>query len=242
MKKLIKNAQAIVTCDEKDTVYRDADILIDGQEIMEIGKSLSSDGIDEVIDARNKFVYPGLVNTHHHFFQTFVRNTVKVDYPNMTVPQWLDHIYPVFKLINQDVIYYSSLTAMADLLKHGCTTAFDHQYCYTTNSGKETVDRQMEAAELLGIRYTAGRRTNTLPRSEGSTMPEEMLETTDEFIKDCQRIIETYHDPKKFSKRQIVVAPCQPMNCYKDTFVESIKLARSENVHLHTIWEKAKTK
>lgn len=234
MKKLIKNAQAIVTCDEKDTVYRDADILIDGQEIIEIGKNLSPDGADEVIDAKNKFVYPGLVNTHHHFFQTFVRNTVKVDYPNMTVPQWLDHIYPVFKLINQDVIYYSSLTAMADLLKHGCTTAFDHQYCYTTNSGKETVDRQMEAAELLGIRYTAGRGTNTLPRSEGSTMPEEMLETTDEFIKDCQRIIETYHDPKKFSKRQIVVAPCQPMNCYKDTFVESIKLARSENVHLHT--------
>ena len=201
MKKLIKNAQAIVTCDEKDTVYRDADILIDGQEIIEIGKNLSPDGADEVIDAKNKFVYPGLVNTHHHFFQTFVRNTVKVDYPNMTVPQWLDHIYPVFKLINQDVIYYSSLTAMADLLKHGCTTAFDHQYCYTTNSGKETVDRQMEAAELLGIRYTAGRGTNTLPRSEGSTMPEEMLETTDEFIKDCQRIIETYHDPKKILEK-----------------------------------------
>ncbi len=235
MKKvLIKNAQAIVSCDEKDTVYKNTDILIEGQMIVEIGENLSAEGVDEIIDAANKFIYPGLVNTHHHFFQTFIRNTIKVDYPNMTVPEWLDKIYPIFKMVNNDVIYYSSLTAMADLLKHGCTTAFDHQYCYTTATGKEPVDRQMEAAKLLGIRYHAGRGTNTLPRSEGSTMPEEMLETTDEFIKDCQRLIEKYHDPKPFSRQQIVVSPCQPLNCYKDTFTESVKLARSFNVHLHT--------
>ncbi|PWJ50859.1 amidohydrolase [Faecalicatena contorta] len=234
MRKLIRNAQAIVSCDEKDTVYKDSDLLIEDQKIIEIGENLSSEGVNEIIDGKNKFIYPGLVNTHHHFFQTFIRNTIKVDYPNMTVPEWLDKIYPVFKLVNNDVIYYSSLTAMADLLKHGCTTAFDHQYCYTKKTGIEPVDRQMEAAQLLGIRYTAGRGTNTLPRSEGSTMPEEMLETTDAFINDCQRLIEKYHDPNSFSKSQIVVAPCQPLNCYKDTFVESVKLARSHNVHLHT--------
>lgn len=234
MIKLIRNAQAIVSCDEKDTVYKDSDLLIEDQKIIEIGQNLSSEGVGEIIDGKNKFIYPGLVNTHHHFFQTFIRNTIKVDYPNMTVPEWLDKIYPVFKLVNNDVIYYSSLTAMADLLKHGCTTAFDHQYCYTKMTGIEPVDRQMEAAQLLGIRYTAGRGTNTLPRSEGSTMPEEMLETTDEFINDCQRLIEKYHNPKPFSKSQIVVAPCQPLNCYKDTFVESVKLGRSHNVHLHT--------
>lgn len=234
MKKLIRNAQAIVSCDEKDTVYKNSDLLIEDQKIIEIGQNLSSVGVDEIIDGKNKFIYPGLINTHHHFFQTFIRNTIKVDYPNMTVPEWLDKIYPIFKLVNNDVIYYSSLTAMADLLKHGCTTAFDHQYCYTNRTGIEPVDRQMEAAQLLGIRYTAGRGTNTLPRSEGSTMPEEMLETTDEFINDCQRLIEKYHDPEPFSKSQIVVAPCQPLNCYKDTFVESVILARSHKVHLHT--------
>jgi len=234
MIKLIRNAQAIVSCDEKDSVYKDSDLLIEGQKIIEIGQSLSAEGVDEIIDCKNKFIYPGLINTHHHFFQTFIRNTIKVDYPNMTVPEWLDNIYPVFKLVNNDVIFYSSLTAMADLLKHGCTTAFDHQYCYTKRTGMEPVDRQMEAAQLLGIRYTAGRGTNTLPRSEGSTMPEEMLETTAEFISDCQRLIEKYHDSDPFSKSQIVVAPCQPLNSYKDTFVESVKLARSHNVHLHT--------
>lgn len=234
MKKLLRNAQAIVSCDEKDTVYKDCDVLIEGQKIIEIGKCLSNHGVEEIIECKNKFIYPGLINTHHHFFQTFIRNTVKVDYPNMTVPEWLDNIYPVFRLVDNDVIYYSSLTAMADLLKHGCTTAFDHQYCYTKGTGTGPVDRQMEAARLLGIRYTAGRGTNTLPRSEGSTMPEEMLETTDGFIKDCERLIETYHDPEPFSMSQIVVAPCQPLNCYKDTFVESVRLARSRKVHLHT--------
>ena len=233
---LIKNAKAIVSCDDKDTVYKDTDMLIEGQKIAAIGKNLSAEGndADEILDGKDKFVYPGLVNTHHHFFQTFIRNTVKIDYPNMTVPEWLAKIYPIFQKVDDQVIYYSSLTAMGDLLKHGCTTAFDHHYCYTKASGKETVDRQMEAAELLGIRYHAGRGTNTLPQSEGSTIPEDMLETTDEFLRDCQRIIEKYHDPAPFSKRQIAVAPCQPINSFKDTFVESARLARSLKVRLHT--------
>lgn len=234
MKTLVKNAKAIVTCNSEDEVLWNQDILIENQEIKEIGDNLSGEGCDEVIDATDTFVYPGLVNTHHHFFQTFVRNTEKVDYINMTVPEWLDNIYPVFQKIDNEVIYYSSLTAMGDLLKHGCTTAFDHQYLYSKASGKENIDRQMEAAELLNIRYHAGRGTNTLPRSEGSTMPEDMLETTDEFLEDCQRLIDKYHDGNRFSKKQIVVAPCQPMNCYKETFVESIKLARKNNVMLHT--------
>jgi len=231
---LIQNAKAIVSCDQNDTIYKDADILIEGQKIVSIGKNLSTEGVVQIIDGKDKFVYPGLINTHHHFFQTFVRNTIKVDYPNMTVPEWLDRIYPVFQRIDNDIIYFSALTAMGDLLKHGCTTAFDHQYLYSKASGKENVDRQMEAAELLGIRYHAGRGTNTLPKSKGSTMPDDMLESTDEFLSDCQRLIEKYHDSSTFSKRQIVVAPCQPINSYKDTFVESVKLARSYGVRLHT--------
>lgn len=234
MKTLIKNAKAIVTCNSKDEVLWDHDILIKDQEIVKIEKNISKKESYKIIDATDTFVYPGLINTHHHFFQTFVRNTIKVDYSNMTVPEWLDKIYPIFKKINDEVIYYSSLTAIGDLLKHGCTTTFDHQYLYTKASGKKNIDLQMKAAKLLNIRYHAGRGTNTLPRSEGSTMPNEMLETTDEFLNDCQRIIDKFHDNSSFSKRQIVVAPCQPMNCYKETFVESIKLARMNDVFLHT--------
>ena len=232
-KVLIKNAKAIVTCDVKDQVFYDCDMLIDGPKIAAIGKNIEADDA-EIIHAEGKFVYPGLVNTHHHFFQTFVRNLTAIDYPNMLVMDWIDKIYRIFQKIDDNVIYYSSLTAMADLLKHGCTAAFDHQYCYTTSTGKRPVDRQMEAAAQLGIRYTAGRGGNTLERENGSSIPAPMVESTDEFIKDCQRLIDQYHDPNPYAMQQIVIAPCQPINCYKDTFVESLKLARDKGVRLHT--------
>ncbi len=232
-KTLLRNVRSIVSCDAQDTVYRDADILIDGYKITGIGNNLPSEGA-EIIDGSNYFVYPGLVNTHHHFFQTFVRNLVRIDYPNMLVVDWLDKIYPIFAQIDSDVIYHSSLTAMADLLKHGCTTAFDHQYCYTIKTGKSPVDRQMEAASLLGIRYHAGRGCNTLEKEKGSTIPPEMVESTDEFLADCQRLVDQYHDPMPNSMRQIVVAPCQPINSYKETFIESVNLARALKVKLHT--------
>ena len=147
-KVLIKNAKAIVTCDVKDQVFYDCDMLIDGPKIAAIGKNIEADDA-EIIHAEGKFVYPGLVNTHHHFFQTFVRNLTAIDYPNMLVMDWIDKIYRIFQKIDDNVIYYSSLTAMADLLKHGCTTAFDHQYCYTTSTGKRPVDRQMERRRSL---------------------------------------------------------------------------------------------
>ncbi len=230
---MIRGAKAIVTCDGDDRVYRDADILIQGPRILAIGPGLA-DECDETVDATDKFVYPGLINTHHHFFQTFVRNLKTIDFPNMTVPQWLDKIYRIFQRVDDEVIFYSSLTAMADLIKHGCTCAFDHQYCYTKATGKRPVDRQMEAARMLGIRYHAGRGTNTLPRGEGSTMPDDMLETTDEYLADCERIIGLYHDPNPFSMSQIVLAPCQPINSYPATFVETVGLAREKKVRMHT--------
>lgn len=233
-KTLIKNASAIVTCNNKDEVLNDCDILIEDGIIKEINKNIKKDEGMEIIDAKDKFIYPGLINTHHHFFQTFVRNLMVIDYPNMKVVDWLDKIYEIFKVIDEEVIYYSSLTAMADLLKHGCTTAFDHQYCYTKASGKFLIDRQMEAAGQLGIRYHGGRGTNTLPRSKGSTIPDDMLETTDEYLKDSERIIKKYHDTSKGSMSQIVLAPCQPINSYVETFKESIVLARKNKVRLHT--------
>lgn len=230
---LIKNAAAIITCDRHDTVFRNSDLLVSGPEIREIAPNLAADDAN-VIDAAGCFVYPGLINTHHHFFQTFVRNLLTVDYPNMLVLDWIRKIYEIFKRIDADCVYYSSLVAMADLVKHGCTTAYDHQYCYPRHAGKELVDRQFEAAERIGIRYHAGRGANTLPMDEGSTVPDEMVESTDEFLQDCERLIGSYHDGNPFSMRQIVVSPCQPINCYKETFTESLALARDKGVRLHT--------
>lgn len=232
-KVIIRNAKAIITCDSKDTVFNDADILIQGPRIVEIGKNMQADGAD-VIDGRGKFIYPGLVTTHHHFFETFVRNLIKVDYVNLSVMDWLAVLFPIIEHVNDEVMYYSSITAIGDLLKHGCTCAFDQQYCFPRTASKELVDRQVEAANLLGIRFHAGRSTNTLPMSEGSPIPDSLLESTDEFILDCERLLQKYHDPEPFSMTQVVVAPCQPINSYKETFIESVNLARKYGAHLHT--------
>lgn len=230
---LVKNAKAIVTCDAGDQVFYDTDMLIEGSAIARIGVDINAEDA-RVIDAAGKFIYPGMVNTHHHFFQTFVRNLVTIDYPNLMVMDWIDKIYRIFKEIDDEVIYYSSLTAMADLVKHGCTCAFDHQYCYTKKTGNRSVDRQMEAAKQIGLRYHAGRGGNSLPRDKGSSIPDEMVEITDEFLNDCTRLIDKYHDAGRFSMSQIVVAPCQPINGYQDTFAEAAKLARDKQVRLHT--------
>lgn len=227
---LLKGCAAVVTGNE---VLRDVDLLTEGPAIKAIGPGLSAPAA-EVIDAAGWFVYPGLVNTHHHFFQCFVRNRVELDWTKLSVIEWLDRIYPIFAQLTEESFYHSSLTAMAELAKHGCTTAFDHQYCFPRKAGKNIVDRQFEAAEKIGLRFHAGRGTNTLPKSEGSTIPDEMLETTDEFLADCERLIDAYHDAGPFSMRQVSLAPCQPVNCYRETFVESIRLARDKGAILHS--------
>ncbi|EAU43842.1 amidohydrolase [Salipiger bermudensis] len=227
---LLKGCAAVVTGNE---VLRDVDLLTEGPAIKAIGPGLSAPQA-EVIDAAGWFVYPGLVNTHHHFFQCFVRNRVELDWTKLSVIEWLDRIYPIFAQLTEESFYHSSLTAMAELAKHGCTTAFDHQYCFPRKAGKGIVDRQFEAAEKIGLRFHAGRGTNTLPKSEGSTIPDEMLETTDEFLADCERLIDAYHDGGPFSMRQVSLAPCQPVNCYRETFIESIRLARDKGAILHS--------
>ena len=231
--KLIKNAYAIVTCNDRDEVLYHCDMLIQDNKITRIEQGIEE--IDcEVIDATGKIIYPGLINTHHHLFQSFVRNQRSIDCPNLSLLEWLDKIYQVFENLNTDAIYYGSMIAMADLVKHGCTTIFDHQYCYTTYTGKAPIDKQMQAAKEMGVRFHAGRGTNTLPKSKGSTIPDGMVETTEEFIEDTKRLIELYHDSSRYSMQQMVVAPCQPVNSYEDTFREAVKLARQYGVRLHT--------
>ena len=230
---LLRNVRAIVTCDAEDQVFYDTDVLVRGPQIVQIGKNLAASDV-RIIDGRDNFMYPGLINTHQHFFQAFVRNLITIDRPNMTVMEWLAEAQNTFQMVDSDVIYYASLTAMADLIKHGCTTAFDHQYLYTARTGTDPIDRQMEAAAMLGMRFHAGRGGSTRSIEEGSFVPQTMCETTDAFLSDCERLIHQYHDSSRFSMRQVAIAPTQPFSCKKETFIEAAKLARREGVRLHT--------
>lgn len=235
---LLKNCAAVIVDDGAGpTVRRHVDLLTDGPAIAAIGENLAlgePPAGTEMHDASGWFVYPGLVNTHHHFFQCFVRNRADLDWTKLSVIEWLERIYPIFARLTEECFYHASVTAMAELIKHGCTTAFDHQYCFPRPAGKQLIDRQFEAADLFGLRFHAGRGGNTLPKAKGSTIPDAMLETTDEFIADCARLIDAYHDASPLSMRQVVVSPCQPVNCWRETFVESVALARDRGVFLHT--------
>ena len=148
---LLKNCAAIVTS-VTAPVLRDQDMLIEGKAIAAIGANLSASPLPagtEIIDASGWFVYPGLVNTHHHFFQCFVRNRADLDWTKLSVIEWLDRIYPIFSRLTEDQFYNASVVALAELIKHGCATAFDHQDNFPRHAGSRIVDRQFEAADLF---------------------------------------------------------------------------------------------
>ncbi|MDD3611955.1 MAG: amidohydrolase [Eubacteriales bacterium] len=233
MQYLIKNIKAIVSCDEDDRVYYNTDILTKDNQILLIDKEISCEDA-KIIDGTDKFMYPGLINTHHHFFQSFIRNLTTIDRPNMSVMKWLESVQSSFSMVTDDVVYYASLTAMADLIKHGCTTAYDQHYLFMPGYCDDPIARQIEAASLIGMRFIAGRGGSTLPMSEGSFIPDSMCESTDTFLTDCERLIDKYHDPLPMSMQQVIISPTQPVSSKFETFVEAAKLARYKNTRMHT--------
>ena len=150
---LIRNISQLVTCDDNDRVLQNADIYCEDGFIKSIGTALDVTA-DEVIDGRHMLCYPGLVNTHHHLYQVFSRNLPQVQ--NMELFDWLKTLYEIWKNLDEDVIRLSSLTGMGELMKHGCTTCFDHHYVFPAHSG-DLLGAQLSAARELGIRLYMSR-------------------------------------------------------------------------------------
>lgn len=227
---LIKNARAVVTADKDDRVLRNCDLWIDGTVIAGIG---SGDWqADRVIDGSQMLVYPGLINTHHHLYQTFTRNLPQVQ--RMELFPWLKTLYEIWRGLTEEMIYYSSLTGMGELLKYGCTTCFDHHYVFPRNQSGQLIDRQFEAAEVLGMRFHASRGSMSRGKSAGGLPPDDLVQTIEEILSDSQRLIAAYHDNRPCSMRQVVLAPCSPFSVTPELMVESANLARSCQVRLHT--------
>lgn len=227
---LIKNAQAIVTVDSQDHVFERYNILIEGNRIAAIGDQHWS--ADTVIDAAHMIVYPGLVNTHHHLYQTFIRNLPAVQH--MELFDWLRTLYGIWRGLTEDMIYYSSLTGLGELLKYGCTTCFDHHYVFPQQRSDLFVDRQFDAAADLGIRFHASRGSMSRGKSDGGLPPDELVQNIHTILTDSLRLIENYHDVRPYSMRQVVLAPCSPFSVTADLMTETEKLARVKQVRLHT--------
>lgn len=233
MSLMIKNAKAVITMNDNNDVLRNCDVFIENGIIKAIGEDLSGQGIiaKKVVDGTNKYVYPGLVNTHHHFYQTMTRNYPNVQ--NMELFDWLKALYKLWSGLDSDMVYNSSLIAMGELAKYGCTTMHDHHYVFpdgTTN----LIDRQIEAAKELGVRIHASRGSMSRGVSDGGLPPDRLVQTKKEILRDSERLINAYHDSSIGSMSQIVLAPCSPFSVTTDLLKDSAALARQYNVKLHT--------
>lgn len=226
---LISNIQYLITCDTEDNVYEHVNMLIQDGKIQYIGPEMFP--ADEIIDGTNSLVYPGLINTHHHLYQIFTRNLPQVQ--NMELFPWLIYLYEIWKKLNSDIIYYTSLIGMGELLKTGCTTCFDHHYVFP-NESEGLIDAQFSAASKLGIRMHASRGSMSLSKKDGGLPPDSVVQNVDEILRNSEYLINKYHDKSKYSMRQVALAPCSPFSVTEDLLIESAKLARDKGVHLHT--------
>ena len=227
---LIRNISKLVSCDEGDTVYENVDLYAEDGVIRAIGPKLEKPA-EEVLDARPMLCYPGLINTHHHLYQQFSRNLPQVQ--NMELFDWLKTLYEIWKNLDTNVVRLSSLTGMGELMKHGCTTCFDHHYVFPAGAG-DLIGTQFEAASELGIRMHCSRGSMDLSVKDGGLPPDSVVQTVDEIMKDSARLIETYHDPAFGSMRQLALAPCSPFSVSAELLRQSAILARQYHVRLHT--------
>ncbi len=229
----IKNADWILTMDKDGTRHKNADLLIHGKEIAAVGKNLAGTAqADLVVDAQGKVVIPGFVNTHHHTFQSLVRNIHVAN--GLKLEPWLYVVYQVFAHINQDVARAGTMIGLGELLKTGCTTSQDHFYAHPRGQSN-LIDTQIEAANELGIRFHPTRGSLSIGKSQGSPhVPDALVESTEEILADCERLIQKYHNTERFSMCRLGVAPCWPEFETREIMETSRDLARKHQVQMHS--------
>jgi cytosine/adenosine deaminase-related metal-dependent hydrolase len=227
---LLKNCFYIfLSADEESR--RGDDILIRENRIADIGSNIA-EAADRVIDCASCVVVPGFVNTHHHFYQTLTRNLPAVQ--NVELFEWLAYLYEIWKHLDEEAVYYSSMLAIGELLKTGCTTSTDHHYVYPQNLSGDLIAAQFKAAANLGMRLSPTRGSMSLSKKDGGLPPDSVVQTEDEILEDCERVIQKYHDEKELAMRKIILAPCSPFSVTKELMKETVKLARKYSVRLHT--------
>ncbi len=226
---LIKNAY-IVTMDDHQREIPDGGLFIRDGFIEQVGQTASlPHEADEVLDLNGHIVLPGLVNTHHHFYQTLTRAVPAAQDANLF--NWLTTLYPIWARLTPEDIFISTQTALAELALSGCTTASDHLYLFPNGS---RLDDEIAAAKETGMRIQASRGSMSLGESKGGLPPDSVVDSEENILGDSQRLIERYHDPKPGAFVQIVVAPCSPFSVTGELMKQSAKLAREYGVHLHT--------
>jgi cytosine/adenosine deaminase-related metal-dependent hydrolase len=227
---LIRDAALIATCDGERRELASASILIRGNRIEAIGPATAlPQAADEVIDARGHLVVPGLINTHHHMYQSLTRAIRAVQ--DAELFSWLRGLYPIWAGLTPEMVRVSTQVAMAELLLSGCTTSSDHLYLFPNGV---RLDDSIDGARLAGLRFTATRGAMSVGQSRGGHPPDDLVEDEEEILRDTERVIAQFHDDAFGSMLQIAVAPCSPFSVSRELMIESARLARAQRVRLHT--------
>ncbi|CAA6824299.1 MAG: Guanine deaminase (EC; Hydroxydechloroatrazine ethylaminohydrolase (EC [uncultured Thiotrichaceae bacterium] len=226
---LLKNATLLATFDDQNTEIPQGGVYIEDHIIRQVGAGDTlPETADQVFDMQDHLVLPGLVNTHHHLYQTLTRVVAQ----DANLFTWLKTLYPIWGRLTDEGVYISTLTGLAELMLSGCTTSSDHLYIYPNDC---TLDSQIRAAGDIGMRFHASRGSMSLGESKGGLPPDSVVENEADILKDSQRLIETYHDASDHAMLRLVLAPCSPFSVTADLMRESAVLARQyERVRLHT--------
>jgi cytosine/adenosine deaminase-related metal-dependent hydrolase len=227
---LLKHIDVLVTMDSARREIRDGALFVRDNVIEQVGTTAQlPTTADHIIDARGKIVLPGLVNTHHHLYQTLTRAIPAAQDADLF--HWLKTLYPIWAELSPDAVYTSALVGLAELVLTGCTTAADHLYLFPNGS---KLDDEIRAAKEIGIRFHPTRGSMSLGESQGGLPPDRVCDSEEAILRDSRRVIETFNDPKPYSMCRVSLAPCSPFSVTPDLMRESARLARAYKVHLHT--------
>ncbi|HEY3343514.1 MAG TPA: 8-oxoguanine deaminase [Anaerolineaceae bacterium] len=227
---LVRNATIVVTMDDQRREISGGGLFIRDGWIEQVGPSGDlPQTADQILDLSGHIILPGLVNTHHHFYQTLTRAVPAAQDTNLF--NWLKTLYPIWARMTSADIFLSTQTALCELALSGCTTASDHLYLFPNGS---RLDDEIEAARTVGLRLHASRGSMSLGESQGGLPPDSVVDSAEHILADSQRLIEQYHDPHPGSMLRIVLAPCSPFSVTTELMRQSAILAREYHVHLHT--------
>ncbi len=225
---LLKNADLLVTMDAERRQIPNGGVFVQDDHIMQVGATAELPATaDRVLDARGMIVLPGLVNTHHHLYQTLTRCMAQ----DSVLFDWLTTLYPIWAGLTPQGAYVSAKLALAELMLSGCTTSSDHLYIYPNGV---RIDDEIEAAVELGIRFHATRGSMSLGQSRGGLPPDSLVEDEGFILRDSRRAIEQFHQAQRFGMVRVALAPCSPFSVTADLMRESAALARAYGVRLHT--------
>ncbi len=232
---LVKNIDVLATMDATRREISDGAIFVENNVIQRVGTTaeLTADPTlkpDRTIDAHGTVVIPGLINTHHHLYQTLTRTIGTSE--GKILFDWLKFLYPIWAEMDSEAVYISAKVGLAELILSGATTVADHLYLFPNDS---KIDDEIRAAQEIGVRFHPTRGSMSLGESQGGLPPDRVTDSEDFILKDSLRAIETFHDPNRYSMLRIGLAPCSPFSVTTDLMRESAKLAREYPlVNLHT--------